>query len=75
MEVKYRVHGPRSGREPVEAEVRGEKIRVLAESFEVELIGDHDHGTIKLRFIGKDADVAQALFTADKAIRVTFEAE
>jgi len=60
VEVKLLVHGQSQQPVSVKADVSGEKMAVTTQGWEVELVStDPRHGTVVLRFVGKEAELAK----------------
>lgn len=73
MEVKFEVHNPHWTNMFVQAPIDGEMIPAEMRIFEVELkTSDTISGTLKLRFKGKAATEARALFIEGASITGTF---
>lgn len=74
--IAYRVH--RASSHPVETTVShlGEDVRAIVTQLEVELtpVDAPEHGTLTLRFFGRQAEEARALFRSDAVVEVSVAA-
>ncbi len=64
MDIKYRVHGVATVSRPVKVMFQGDEVDATVEGVEVEAVpvDDPSHGSLQLRFVGKDAAQARAEF-------------
>lgn len=75
MKIYATVHNASGGLLPVNAQIDGENARVLTDGVEVELVPDGGrHGTLTLRFTGKDTTEAKELFKPGAKICVDLTA-
>lgn len=77
--LKYAVHdAPVRSTHPQTVQFQGEDIRADVPVMEVKLVPTDDpsaHGTQVLRFVGKEINVAEAVFYEGARVNITYDAE
>lgn len=76
MKVDFKVHGVAAGYANVRTEVDGEALTASVPCLEVELVTMSERsGSLTLRFVGSAMEEAKEMFSADKVLSATFEAQ